>query len=639
MKITIKKIKIENFKGCKNLEINLNGNLNIEGANATGKSTVADAFTWCLFGKNASQEKDFNIKNTVDTSLNQAEHSVEITLAASDGLNTQTTTLRRTYREKWSKIKGSDTATYTGNETLFYWNEVPMAAKDYAAKVELILPESLFKLLTNPMYFNNLKWNERRAMLMGLVQESGFDNSPYTEMLAMLAGNKTIDELKREVAASKKKAKEALELIPARKDELLRLKVEVDPELPGQIATVKAKIEAITNEINSGLAAEQKKFEHLTELTGKKNKASIELQNLEVDLFKAKQALNDEQAERENKKKFLNERINGGQRNIENNKTTLDILTIKLETVRAEWKSVNATELGIIAQNNFTCPTCNRPHDAAEIEAISLLMAENFKSDKARKLAEIKAKGDIVNAEIKDYTNAISQLEVLLEKYQNELAILPTEALLTNIEIDTINASIATQKEIISGLEIQIEGEKAKTQTETKQEARAQLAATRDELDQLLQAQANEAKNADIDARLNELTIEQRELAQQLSNYEKTEYQITQYTTAKINYLTEQINSLFEGHVRFKMFENQINGGQTEVCETLVKRVPWQDANTEGKLNAGLQIIKIFGQHYGFTAPIIIDNRESVTNIIPLENQLINLIVNPFYKSLHFTNV
>ena len=499
MKITIKKIKIENFKGCKNLEINLNGNLNIEGANATGKSTVADAFTWCLFGKNASQEKDFNIKNTVDTSLNQAEHSVEITLAASDGLNTQTTTLRRTYREKWSKIKGSDTATYTGNETLFYWNEVPMAAKDYAAKVELILPESLFKLLTNPMYFNNLKWNERRAMLMGLVQESGFDNSPYTEMLAMLAGNKTIDELKREVAASKKKAKEALELIPARKDELLRLKVEVDPELPGQIATVKAKIEAITNEINSGLAAEQKKFEHLTELTGKKNKASIELQNLEVDLFKAKQALNAEQAERENKKKFLNERINSEKRNIENNKTTLDILTIKLETVRAEWKSVNATELGIIAQNNFTCPTCNRPHDAAEIEAISLLMAENFKSDKARKLAEIKAKGDIVNAEIKDYTNAISQLEVLLEKYQNELAILPTEALLTNIEIDTINASIATQKEIISGLEIQIEGEKAKTQTETKQEARAQLAATRAELDQLLQAQANEAKNADID--------------------------------------------------------------------------------------------------------------------------------------------
>jgi exonuclease SbcC len=240
MKITIKKIKIENFKGCKNLEINLNGNLNIEGANATGKSTVADAFTWCLFGKNASQEKDFNVKNTVDTSLNQAEHSVEITLIASDGLNTQTTTLRRTYREKWSKIKGSDTATYTGNETLFYWNEVPMAAKDYAAKVELILPESLFKLLTNPMYFNSLKWNERRAMLMNLVQESGFDNSPYAEMLAMLSGNKTIEELKREVAASKKKAKEALELIPARKDELLRLKVEIDPDLPGQIATLKA---------------------------------------------------------------------------------------------------------------------------------------------------------------------------------------------------------------------------------------------------------------------------------------------------------------------------------------------------------------------------------------------------------------
>ncbi|URM37190.1 AAA family ATPase [Flavobacterium anhuiense] len=124
-KIEIKGINLTNFKGILKLSLNFSHNTDIFGANGTGKSTVYDAFLWLLFNKNAEEKKDFSIKNTVDTSLNRQDHEVEGLFE----INGDPITLRKVYKEKWQKKKGSEVAEYTGNETVYFWNEVPMQAK------------------------------------------------------------------------------------------------------------------------------------------------------------------------------------------------------------------------------------------------------------------------------------------------------------------------------------------------------------------------------------------------------------------------------------------------------------------------------------------------------------------------------
>ena len=111
-----------------------------------------------------------------------------------------------------------------------------------------------------------------------------------------------------------------------------------------------------------------------------------------------------------------------------------------------------------------------------------------------------------------------------------------------------------------------------------------------------------------------------------MADLEGSEFLAEQFTKAKMDTLVKRINGRFK-YVSFKMFETQINGGEVETCETLVNGVPFSDANHAGKVNAGIDIINTLCEHYNIYAPIFIDFRESVNNLIDCESQVVNLIV------------
>ena len=168
MEIKILNLKLRNFKGVKELEINFDcKNTNIYGANATGKTTVFDAFKWLFFDKDSNDRKDFNIK-TLDSDNNPIhflEHEVEATLII-DGIDT---TFKKVLQEKWVKKRGQTEQEFSGHETNYWIDEVPVKKKDYEEKINSLIPESLFKLITDPSYFNNqLKWTERRELLINI---------------------------------------------------------------------------------------------------------------------------------------------------------------------------------------------------------------------------------------------------------------------------------------------------------------------------------------------------------------------------------------------------------------------------------------------------------------------------------------
>ena len=125
-------------------------------------------------------------------------------------------------------------------------------------------------------------------------------------------------------------------------------------------------------------------------------------------------------------------------------------------------------------------------------------------------------------------------------------------------------------------------------------------------------------------------------MAQEIANIEKTQYTIENFIKLKVDTIENRINEKFS-LVKFKLFEDQINGGQVETCEALVNGVPFSSLNTASKINAGIDIINTLCEFYNVSAPIFIDNRESVVKLLDSNSQIINLIVSESDKKLRIS--
>jgi hypothetical protein len=120
--------------------------------------------------------------------------------------------------------------------------------------------------------------------------------------------------------------------------------------------------------------------------------------------------------------------------------------------------------------------------------------------------------------------------------------------------------------------------------------------------------------------------LQEKTFSQQLADIEKIEFTIQNFIREKVNLLEGRINGMFET-VRFRLFDVQINGGIVECCDTLVDGVPWQDANNAAKINSGIDIINVLSNFYDVSAPVWVDNAESVNLIQPTVAQRIELYV------------
>jgi len=117
-----------------------------------------------------------------------------------------------------------------------------------------------------------------------------------------------------------------------------------------------------------------------------------------------------------------------------------------------------------------------------------------------------------------------------------------------------------------------------------------------------------------------------RELAQQIAEIERQEMLIEKYCRAMVKAIEPRINALFS-HVQFQLFEYTQDGKEVECCNPVMDGVPFGALNNEAQVNAGIDIINKFSEFYGVSAPLFVDNRESILNLCPTEAQTINFIV------------
>ena len=628
MDIRINKMILHNFKGIKDLEINANGeSLSIYGDNATGKTTVFDAFTWLLFNKDSLGRSDFGIKTQDEygNAIHNLEHSVECELAIDNSI----LTLKKVYAEKWTKKRGSAEAEFSGHETKYFVNEVPVAKKDYEAKISSIIDETLFKIITNPLFFNeNMKWQDRRAILLNLCENiSDEDLLDKDEKFAPLKDElkgRTIQEYKKIIQSKQAGINDELKSIPQRIDEANRAIADVVEVDETEKASTEKKIADLNDEI---LAIKNGASFDNTEL--------LALQNKKREILNKKPDVTDIQNEHDKYAKELQNvlfEITKYERDIRLYFENIQDLESKAKVMREKWHEVNNQQY----DGKDICPTCGQalPTELAE-EAKAL-----FNLTKVDELEAITAKGKKIKADLEWQKNEHDGAAKYLENLQKKEKVLETSIAICEKKITEATHKFGEQiKDEVIDIDLHI-AELEKMAQNSKDSIGSKIYPIQEQIN------AERAKLSEIDRailsrdlaekqkqRIAELEASEKTLAGEYASLEKTAYLIDEFIKFKVEQLSEEINRHFK-YAKFKLFEEQINMGISECCEATVNGVPYSDLNTAARINAGLDTINTLSSVKGKTAPVFLDNRESCTSILPPQSQVINLFVSASDKKL-----
>ena len=623
MKLT--KLELLNFKGLKSFTINLNGDVVIRGDNATGKTTVFDSVCWLLFGKDSLDRADFEIK-TLDGGepIHKVNHEVTATFTLDEG---GTVELKRVYREKYSSPRGGD-ITLTGHTTDYFVDGVPKKEKEYKEIVNTLINESIFKLITNPLYFNETySWQNRRKLLLEMCGDiddiSVINSRDDLRRLAELLEGRTVDDHRKVVAAKKTAINKELDMIPIRIDEAVRNKPETvsDKEkLIRDIETLSAGIDEVEKQkaiIQNGFSFTEKE----SKIRDIKRQLEVQSSKILSDYHKQKQRLRDEYEASLTKLKMVEvDRDRCADRRDELNKE-IERESKRIATLQSEFDTFNAQQF-----NKESCPTCGQ---ALPADKQAALEAE-FNTNKSKKLEEWKG---LIESAVKLKANYEEQQEIMSSKIDSLTTEVSQYSDAYNVKFKEYEAYSEPNVEddpVYTDLKAQL----FLLEIDDEPGAEAEeLAKLDEELSSMkskkagLETELNKFKLIDdINHRILELENQQQKLVAEKNALDEAAFLMDEFIKAKVNMLEENINSRFK-LARFKMFNVMLNGNVEECCETTYKGVSYRSMNNAARINVGLDIINALTSYYKVNAPVFIDNAEAVTEFVPVNSQTIKLIV------------
>ena len=636
MKITLKKLTLVNFQGAKHQEIEFAEITNISGANRTGKTTIFDGFLWLTTGKDSEDRKDFGVK-TWDESGNiiqKIDHEVTGILDI-DGVETK---LSRILKENWVKARGTEEAVFEGNKTYFFINDVPKTQAEFQSFISGIIPEATFKLLTSPTYFSSLKWDVRREMLISICGTPTDQEIAGNDLISLLqlfqTEKKTVEELKKEYAFKRKNLKDALDKIPTRIDENNR-----DTPEPKDFA----KIEAALNQKKHNLGLIEGEILDLSKGTEEavriRSEKLIEKSNIETKLSRLENEARNQFANAGNTKdseiKTKQQRILSLKQNILNYESDNKSYQVRIDNhlksnqeLKAKYEARNAETLEFNASLN--CPTCGQsmPDDLVEHQETEAV--NKFNTSKVNDLNGIVQQATTnkkLIAELQVSIDAnikhISELQAEIDLYSKEIETLQN----TPVHTKSVEGILSEKPEYLE-LKSQIEAivipeiVPAPDSTSLKIKKVEIIEAIRS----LEEALRIKDRIAEKTKRKAEIEAEGKQLGQQIADLEKIEFQIETFNKRKMTSVESRVNALFPT-LKFRMFNQTIEGNDVPACDCLVNGVPWPKANTANRINAGIEIINVFSKVHNCFAPVFVDNAESINTVIPTQSQLIRLIV------------
>lgn len=617
-------LNLQNFKGIEFGDFRFTNNTIIRGDNATGKTTVFDALCWLLFGKDSLDRADFQIKTLKNGEpVHNVNHMVQAAFDNEDGTGF---TLKRIYREKYSNPRGGEVK-LTGHTTDYFINDVPSKEKEYKAFINNMINEDVFKLITNPLFFNEqYTWQNRRKLLLemcGDVDDASVINSKdELKRLTELLNGRSVDEQRKIIASKKTAINKELDMIPVRIDEAVNCKptpMEAEQKLKDDIATIETAIKQLEEDksvIVNGLDGAERTAK-IREVKRKLADRKSQLMNEHTD--------KERRLEHEYKLSLVQLQMAESERDrFKDREYELDT-QIKQEEARIEKLQSEFDKFNQSQFDDELCPTCGQPYPAekrAELEAMfNIQKATNLEEwqkliDSATALKQnyieqkeiMQVKADGMCSQIEELSNTKDAKQKAMNEVgkvdlDNDVQVNDLKAELFMLELDEDNTSDDQLKRIDSELS-ELADKRSTLQTElTKYDV-----------------------IRDITKRINELEQEQQRLINEKNLVDETAFLLDEFVKAKVEMLEDTINKHFT-ITTFKMANVLVNGSVEDCCETMVDGVPYRSLNNAARINAGIDIINALTKFYNVTAPVFIDNAEAVTKFVNCNSQTVKLIV------------
>lgn len=667
MRMILKSLHMENFKGIKSLDVNFSNKTSIKGQNAAGKTTIFDAFTWLLFNKNSAGEEKFNVR-PLDKDGHRIDN-VEIKVVGVIDVDGKEVELSKVQKQNWVKKRGTDTVTLQGNVNSFEIDGYPKSEVEFKAYISgLAQSEEMFKMLTNPQYFSSLKWKDQRDILMKLVAEVSDvelaqTDAKYALLITELEKAPSTDDIRAKFSKALSEWKKKQAEIPVRIDEAEKSKVDVDvaeqelakTDLETKIADIDAKIKD-SDGVMMELGREEMQLQF--DMSGI-------MQIMNRDLTNRRSEIEAELRDLQNEIKRFADTIALKERRVSENETVISNADSERKRLGEEYNAETAKAFDefpylfdesewVFDENSTVCSLCGQKLPEDKIEQLKADFEsrkrkakadaeEKLKSEKIRfdtekrtalnRLVDIGTERKNLITKLRDENAKVKEeIKSLKEQEQEDIAkkekICQQLSSIPEIADYSQNEEYVKMKARHDEVLVEIENLKANGEdaaVETLKSEKEELQAHLDEVNSTI---AKASMNVEIDERIWQLQEEQKEIGQKVADQEQILYLLEEFIRFKLNKVSESINSHFKT-VNFKLFEMQLNGGMKDCCECTVNGVPYSTLNSGHRIVAGLDIIRSLSELYGVSVPIFVDNAESLNefNVPDMDAQLILLSV------------
>lgn len=658
MRLRILEIEIENFKGIKKFLWELNGkNGEVDGDNGKCKTTIKDAFRYLFFNKDSTGATDFNSRpnDKLGNPLNKLVIMVRCKLEI-DGVAKD---FKRTNSPKMvlKELKGFE------ND---YWIEkAPKKLGEFKEVVKNIIPEDVFKILSNTSHFaETFKWPERRALLLSITKETetpeGFDL-----LLGKLNG-RTVEEYKSVIKEEIKGLTKELKEINPRIDELQR-SIDIYSENAGDLESEQLGIRDTLQKQLDDLVEENKSIETRRD---DHEKALKEVSEAQDELSKlGRQSLFFKPCEKKQRKikdlnTLLENQVGEHRSQVEFNQKEEDklkpmekellVLTKKRVDVGDRWRKVaqekktqtetKKTQAQSKENVDTICPTCDQDLPVEKIDSAKKEI--QLKIDQtARAIITTKQVIDDITKEGNSLKEEIEALEKSIEDQEKIIKdlILPSMDSIneTKEKIGSLESELVNDRsDFENGLEDPKTSEaylKKQAEIETLKESAAKLDPSsiiteyrikeKEIVEELrvcnsLLSEADQAKKNQV--RITELESNEGSLGDAILKLQEQLKEVDDYNRAESSLIEKNINSHFE-KATFRLFKDLKNGGLEQCCEIMMNGVQYHELSAGEKILVGLDIIKTLSSYFGFEVPIFIDNAEGFHFKVDFNSQYIKL--------------
>ena len=641
--VKIKSLAIENFKGLRSFSVNFDDRLTrIVGANGTGKTSLHDAYLWLLMGMDSGNRKSFSVQPLDESSqvIHHLTTSVTGVFEFSDG---STHEIKRCLSETWTRRRGTKEDVLTGSETERFIDKVPFKASEFDKEiVTLFCGMEDFELISSIKAFGKLDMKAKRSKLIQMAGQMPELINPfdYPKLFEYYKTTKKVEDIKRKVRYEMDGLKDKQSQIPIRMTENERnLPTGIDfDDLRKQKAEKEAEIERIDATLQKAADGRSGLFSNITEM-------NEELQRLNTDLLEIEQGM---VADRNRRLGEVNEEISSASIAVREKEGKLQLIEGELSQLRQkesqlksrkaelgqQWEKKNAETWPDTIE--IECPTCHRPYDPDLVQEMRNAAIKSFNEGKSGVISRIVKEGNLVVEQLGEVTKAIQQkegerdnlkaaLEIAKSKESEARAKLSTVPTIENLKSFSKEYQTVTEKK--NALKNRIyNATPRESEDEIKMKNRKEM--LKSEVSTLTFQLAKEQDIARVEARREELKKENAELATKIAALDAVLYEIANYQKAYITAVEDKVSSMFK-LVRWKMYQSNVsNDGEQEICECLVNGIPVStNVNTAGGINAGIDIINALSAWLGISVPLWIDGKESVTELLDTEAQVITLSV------------